>query len=117
MSWSIEGNNITLTRGDTLRVMVKILIDGEEYTPAADDAIRFAVKHKKLNKDKTDYADNEPLILKDITPESMMLILNPADTKSLGFGRYVYDCQITFADGKVATFIPPSDFILTEEVE
>ena len=117
MSFSVSGNAITLTRGDTLRVGVAIVIDDEEYIPVAGDQVRFALKHNRLNLDKTEYTDPEPLVLKDIPIDTMLLTLDPEDTKSLGFGRYVYDVQITFADGTVSTFITKAPFKITEEVE
>lgn len=35
----ISGNNITLTRGDTLKVQVTLYKNGAEYTPEAGDVI------------------------------------------------------------------------------
>ena len=116
MSYVIEGNSITLTRGDTLRVIISIIIDDEEYIPVAGDVVRFALKHPILNADKTDYVDTDPLILKTIPTDSMILTLLPEDTKPLGFGKYVYDVEITFSDGTVTTFITKAPFKLTEEV-
>ena len=118
MSYSISGNNITLTRGDTLRVQVDITLDGEPYTPTSEDVIRFALKHTEMNADKSEYIDTQPLILKEIPIETMILEILPEDTKELGFGTYVYDVQITFGeDGTVNTFITKAKFKLTEEVE
>ena len=91
-------NNIELTRGDTLKVKVNISINNEPYTPQENDEIRFAMKRN--------YTDKNPLILKGIPSGSMILHLEPQDTKHLVFGReYVYDVQITFANGDVYTFI------------
>lgn len=113
---SVEGNKITMTRGDTLRVKVGITIDDEPYTPELLDVVRFALKHSDLNPQKTEYKDAEPLITKTIPNETMILELEPSDTKSLGFGKYDYDVQITFEDGSVSTFI--SDTLkLTKEVD
>ena len=117
MSYSINGNAITLTRGDTLRVRVGITIDGEEYTPVPGDSVRFALKHNIYNADRSEYTDPEPLILKDVPIDTMILELEPEDTKPYGFGKYVYDLQITFGDGTVVTFITKEKFKLTEEVE
>lgn len=47
----------------------------------------------------------------------MLLVLEPEDTKTLPFGKYVYDIQITYADGKVDTFITKGRLRLTEEVD
>lgn len=116
MSVSIEENRITMTRGDTLRLKIDMVRDGEVYEPDDGDVIRFAVKHPTLNSTKTEYVDVEPLIEIVIPNDTLLLELEPNDTKPLGFGRYDYDIQITFADGTVDTFISGS-LKLTKEVE
>ena len=70
-----------------------------------------------MNSKKTDYKDIEPLILKEIPNDTLILELEPNDTKPLAFGTYVYDIQITFEDGTVDTFITEAMFKLTPEVE
>ena len=106
----IKGTKITMTRGDTLRTHVLMTdSEGNEYTPQEGDVIRFAMK-------KT-YEDKEPLILKVIPHESMTLTLDPEDTKSLPApASFVYDIEITYADGAVDTFINKAKLTLTEEV-
>lgn len=118
MSVKIKKNRIEMTRGDTLYLNVSITgRDGEAYTPVAGDIIRFALKHPDMNRTGSDYADTEPLIMKEVDTETMQLKLDPADTKELGFGTYVYDMQITYANGDVDTFITPTEFTLTPEVD
>ena len=80
------------------------------------DSIRFAVKHKSMLGDKSDYTDIDPLINIQIPTDTLILTIEPEDTKDLGFGKYVYDVEITFSDGTVDTFITASPFILSEEV-
>lgn len=117
MSYSIVNNSIELTRGDTLRTQVGIEIDDVEYKPQEGDVVRFALKRNILNKERTEYIDEQPLCLKNVPTDTMILTLDPSDTKNLGFGRYVYDMEITFADGTVATFITKAPFKITEEVD
>ena len=117
MSVKITDNKITMTRGDTLRAAVSMTRGGEPYTPVNGDAVRFAMKNKRMTTGGKEYYDTEPLILKPIPIDTMVLELEPEDTKEFGFGEYVYDIQITFADGTVDTFITTSPFILTPEVE
>ena len=112
----VNGNKITMTRGDTLRIKVDITVDGETYEPVNGDVVRFALKHDSLNSTKTEFTDTEPLVLKTIPNETLVLELEPEDTKSLGFGKYAYDIQITFEDGTVDTFISDR-VVLTKEVE
>lgn len=117
--YSIKKNQITLTRGDTLRLEVEIEKDGEAYTPVEGDSVRFALKHPKMTRDTDGYeefSDAEPLLVKDIPIDTMILQLDPEDTKPFGFGEYVYDIQITFSDGTVDTFIANTKFKLEPEV-
>lgn len=76
------GNNITLTRGDTLQLKVSLYNqDGTEYEPASGDVIRFAMKKE--------YTDALPVLSKTIPNETCLLVIDPLDTKSLAFGQYV----------------------------
>ena len=128
MAIKIDGKTITLTRGDTFRVRVplySVILDehGEEqsrtpYVPQNGDTIRFAVKHPAMKSGKQ-YKDETPLIIKNIPTDSLVLTLNPEDTKDLDFDTYVYDMEITYGvDGSVYTFITAEEgrFILTSEV-
>ena len=110
-----DGRNITMTRGDTLRLNVEIYtLDKTRYYPAVGDSMRFALKQKKYNKDRTNYFDAKPLINKEIV--DAVLVLDPEDTQNLNFGEYVYDVEITLAGGDVCTIIPHADFVIAEEV-
>lgn len=107
--YKITGTTIEMTRGDTLRVEVVMKQpDDTEYTPAAGDVVRFAMKRW--------YTDAEALITKTLDNETRILELLPEDTKSLPFGKYVYDIEITYADGVVDTFIAKAALVLSEEV-
>jgi hypothetical protein len=110
MSYQIKGTKISMTRGDTVRVKFNLKMDGEDYLPSSDDVVRFAVKAR--------WCEKEPLLIKQIPSDTMVLQLDPEDTKSLPFGQYWYDVQITFGEsGDVITFIERAKLRLTEEVE
>ena len=110
MSFKVRKNTIFLTRGDTFKAHLTINYpDGSVYTPKEGDSIRFALKEN--------IEDEECLILRDIPIDTMLLILYPEDTKELEFGSYVYDIQLTKANGDVDTFITASKLKLTAEVE
>lgn len=114
----IKGNTIEMTRGDTLIVTVGITDEnGQEYTPDANDSIRFALKHAEMTLGRKGYKDADPLITKTIPNDSLVLQLNPADTKGLDFGEYVYDIELTHAGGAVDTFIANTRFIIAPEVD
>lgn len=110
MSFKVRNNTIYLTRGDTFKAVITITNpDGTVYHPAEGDSIRFALKE--------DVSDEECIILRDIPIDTMLLIIYPEDTKELEFGSYVYDIQLTKANGDIDTFITASKLKLTAEVE
>ena len=118
--YTINKNAIELTRGDTLRAHVNIYQreNGKlvEYTPQEGDSVRFAVKRRLMTADRTEFVDPVPLILIDIPIDTLALEILPEHTKGLGFGEYVYDIELTMADGTVDTFIKEARFGLTPEV-
>ena len=103
----VLGTTIYLTRGDTLHLQVGMMIGNEAYELQEGDVVRFAMKKE--------YEDDEPLILKNL--EDGWLNLVPGDTKELEFGDYVYDIQLTTAEGEVDTFIHEAKFSLLKEVD
>ena len=109
MSYSVSGTMITLTRGDTFTALITITdSEGNQYVPVKGDRIRFAMK--------TDYEDGAPLLIKEIPVDTMILVIEPEDPKSLAFGKYVYDIELTKVTGEVDTFITKATLKLTEEV-
>ena len=113
----IKGNTIEMTRGDTLAVTVSIADEnGQAYTPDENDVIRFALKHADMTLGRKEYKDVNPLINKTIPNDTLVLQLDPADTKTLDFGEYVYDIELTHAGGVVDTFIANERFIISPEV-
>lgn len=103
----ISGTTVYMVRGDTVVINIEIKDqNGETYTPTGADVVRFALKKN--------YNDPEPLILKDCT--SLTLTVEPDDTKALPFGVYVYDIELTKADGTVDTFIPRAKWNVLQEV-
>lgn len=109
MSVKVKRNVITMTRGDTLISKVNITdAEGVEYTPRDGDVVRFALKKE--------FTDAAPLIYRVIPNDTLILRLDPQDTKYLNLGEYRYDIELTTYDGVVDTFIPWTKFVLTEEV-
>lgn len=104
--------SISITRGDSATFIVSMKKDGVVVPFEAGDKVYFTVK--------TSVNTAQKLIQKIITEftedgEAMIYIL-PEDTKQLEFKQYVYDVQLTAADGSVTTFIKPSGFIVGGEV-
>ena len=108
MASYIDGAEITLTRGDTFKTNIRIENQDEVYQPHDGDIVRFAMKKK--------YKDENPLLVKILDNEDLLLELTPEDTKSLNYGDYVYDIEITLSNGEVYTFIDKATLRLTEEV-
>lgn len=109
MSLQINGTTIRLTRGDSLKLVITpINFDGTDYEPDPQDRIRFAMKKN--------YGDKELLIEKNIPINNFLLQLEPSDTKSLKFGDYVYDVELTHANGDVDTYISEATFTIAKEV-
>ena len=108
----ITDNVITIVRGDTLETLLNIKTKcGEDYLPSADDVIRFALK--------SDYEAGSPVLIRKVIPnDTLVLCLEAYETKKLPARRrpYVYDIELTTADGYVDTFIR-SQFKVLEEVE
>ena len=97
MSYNVVGTTITLTRGDTFMAQIAITdSDNNPYIPVTGDTIRFAAK--------VDYVDASPVLVKEIPIDTLKLTLVPEDTKSLAFGSYVYDIQLTKVSGEVEDY-------------
>lgn len=114
MSCTIDGTDITLTRGDSMILKVNILITnpntGEitNYQPQDDDVVEFHMKKRRR--------DPQPMMVKIIPNDTLLLELSSEETKSLEYRTYRYDMQITFANGTVDTFITNSGFKITTEI-
>lgn len=103
-----DDNSIELTRGDTARLAVTVTNDdGEDYEVQSTDTLALTIKKK--------VKDSEALVSKIIIGSNVFHI-EPRDTDGLSFGDYVYDVQLTTAEGDVYTVITPSPFKITEEV-
>lgn len=104
-------SNLTVTRGDTLSLVIGISnADDTKYDLQDGDILTFSVK-------KTTKIDSPILIQKtmDSTTGTICKLL-PEDTSSLSYGKYKYDVELKQADGTVITIIKPSILTVTEEV-
>lgn len=100
-----EGPVITLTRGDYASFAIEMKdASGEPYELQTGDTVYFTVKRSTK--------DEEILIQK----EGLEIEILPEDTEGLSYGTYRYDCQFTPSNGKIDTFIGPSDFVISDEV-
>ena len=79
---------------------------GEKYNLQEEDKLVFTVK-KNTSTDIT-------ILQKQILGDTFTLTHD--DTKCLDYGKYVYDIQLTQANGDVTTVIQPSVFEIMPEV-
>lgn len=107
MIGGVNMNDIRLTRGDTLHLEVEIINqDGEPYELEEGDKLEFTLKKNT--------ATEEVLIKKEILEKKFTI--SHEESQKLSYGLYVYDVQLTQANGDVTTIIKPSTFDVTEEV-
>lgn len=106
--YGIKNNRIALVRGDTLTAKVEIQCDGETYELREGDSMRFAMKKS--------YNSKKEIIRKEIPADTRLLTLEPEDTEELDGGVYVYDIELTFANGDIDTFIRGNLVLLPDVV-
>lgn len=108
----IQGNNIEMIRGDTETIRLSLFNKEDAKVPLDEgDLVYFTVKESTntesilLQKIITDFVDG-----------TVIINIQPEDTKDLRFRDYVYDIQLNRVNGDVKTVIPPSKFTIGSEV-
>ncbi len=99
MSLRIAGNNIIVTRGDTLhiKIVLEYSNDGESYELEDGDSAEFAIM---------DYDCSEVLVRKDVNTSDLFLKLTPSDTHSLSENKvYRHGVKITKNNGDEFTVV------------
>ncbi len=110
MTVSMKRNTIIMTRGDTANIQLNLTdSNGGAYVPNDGDVIRFAAKKA--------YTDENVAFSIIVPNDTLILKIEPRHTKNLDFGKYVYDIQITYANGDVNTFITKQTLQIEEEVD
>ena len=104
----VKGTSITLTKGDSFYSVITLKRGENTYTPQEGDVITFGVKKSEF--------DTTALISKIVPNDTLLLYIAPSDTKQLQTGTYVYDLELTYANGDVDTFINKAKFNLAAEV-
>ena len=107
--------NLSMTRGDSESITVRCYerTDGGEsvFLPIEDgDTVYLTVRPD---------AEGEIVlqkIIEDFPGGAAVIPFAPEDTSGLDFGDYVYDIQLTRADGTVTTLLVPAKFTLKDEV-
>lgn len=91
----IDGNKITLTRGNTAFIEIEIIKDDEPYILRTGDSLTLSLKRK------SDY--NKIVLTKVSTTNTITLVEN--DTKDLSLGAYEYDITFRGNDGIIDTLL------------
>ena len=98
--FKIEGNTLYLTRGDTAYLEIDLEVERE-------------IKEMILSV-KKDVSDEEYAF--QITAIDNKFIFEPKHTKSLDYGTYLYDIQITTTLNEIFTVVEKSKLYIREEV-
>ena len=107
----VNGTDLAMIRGDSESITLSLKEGNAVISFVTGDTVYFTVKRSPivdeiaLQKIVTEFHDGKALV--DIFP---------ADTKTLPIGRYVYDIQITFANGTVKTVVGPATLEIAAEV-
>ena len=75
-----------------------------DYEPIVGDEIVFTMKSSKMNSDRSEYMEDEPLVEINVDPSDLILTIEPEDTAELKFKDYDFNIRLT-SDGVVDTFI------------
>ena len=102
-----DNGSIYLTRGDSAYLTVVVKNGDKLYQPVEGDVLHFSVK-----KD----VDDVGYVIHKVFHVGNAIVINPEDTKEQDFGKYVYDVQLSTANGDVFTIVEPSLFYIKEEV-
>lgn len=101
----LEGNEISVTRGDTAIFDFTI---NEEFK--VGDVVYFSVKKSPND---VNYAINK--VITEFDGNTARIVLTNNDTK-IPKGKYWYDIQCSMSDGRVDTVINKERFIILEEI-
>ena len=93
----IEGNIITLTRGDSAYIHVELITeDCSAYQMQEGDRLRLTVRER---------ADDSHIILMETESSTDTILLAPAVTGAVAPGKYSCDIQLETAAGDVYTVL------------
>lgn len=102
----VSGTNLSMVRGDTESITVRCA----QAPFQRGDTVYFTVRED---------AESEialQLTVTEFPDEEAVIAISHDSTEGMDFGDYVYDIQVTRADGTVTTLVEKSKFTLREEV-
>lgn len=102
--FKIENNLIYLTRGDTAYLTVE-LEDDEKFN--VGDIANLSIK--KNLKNETAYSLHKEIVVSE-EKNSLVIKIDPDDTKNMDYGLYYYDIQLKRAsNGDIFTIVTPDE--------
>lgn len=102
-----DKGNIFLTRGDTGLFSITLKdSEGEPYVVHEGDSLRFILTKKR--------GIDEHMIDKQVPIDTLILEIEPEETKPYKFGTYFYDVEFTDYEGHISTIIQ-ADFKIGDE--
>lgn len=108
----VSGTNLKITRGDTGAIRVAVSDAAGEAVPLEDgDTIELTVRERLRSPEKILYKKVTEFVYGEA-----LITIHPEDTSNLKFKTYVYDIQLTRANGQVQTIVKPSQFEVGSEV-
>lgn len=108
----VEGQNLSMVRGDSEAITVTMRKDNERVPFAAGDTVYFTVKESPMIPDVA----LQKMVVRFTQDGAARIELKPEDTKKLSPRQYWYDIQFTSAAGEVKTIVGKSMFTLREEI-
>lgn len=108
----IDRTNIRMIRGDSEGINIRVKDHAGLPVPLIEgDTVYFTVKDNAKTKVK-----RFQKVITEFIDGAAHVNIEPEDTQKLDFKTYVYDIQLTKADGTVKTIVPISNFIIGQEV-
>lgn len=109
----VAGTDVTMIRGDSESMLVSMKKKKtKEKVPFIEgDTVYLTIRDQLTSKDQIFQQ-----IITEFDEGNAFFVFNPADTNDLRPKDYIYDVQLTAADGTVTTVIKPSTFTIEGDV-
>ena len=110
--FKIKKSNIQITRGDSAYISINVLNgNGNPYRGNEGDKIQAQVRYTPTTGSIIFEAE-----LEEDSEGGVLWHILPENTATLSPGTYYWDAQLVMANGDTFSFIPVSQFVVTDEV-
>lgn len=108
----VNGTNVSMIRGDSETITVSCMNeDGSDLLFVEGDTIYFTIKENTKTAEKL-----VQKVITEFNDGKAIIEIIPSDTKPLKYQTYVYDVEWITTSGTVTTIVPPSKFVIADEV-